>query len=98
MSGWEQRNADFCKAQTDAGFAYIEAERRVKALEAENAKLQNTIDELRELCAVVIDDWMSKVCPMSWFCSCNGKYESCTDEKCGNQIYREEARKLGVEL
>ena len=29
MSGWEQRNAAFCKAQTDAGFAYIEAERRV---------------------------------------------------------------------
>ena len=25
---WEQRNADFCKAQTDAQLTYIEAERR----------------------------------------------------------------------
>ena len=42
--GWEQRNADFCKAQTDAQMAYIEAEREVDQLQAENAKL-------RELCA-----------------------------------------------
>lgn len=44
MSGWEQRNADFCKTQTDAGFAYIKAERRVKALEAENAKLREDLE------------------------------------------------------
>ena len=42
--GWEQRNADFCKAQTDAQMAYIEAEREVDQLQAENARL-------RELCA-----------------------------------------------
>lgn len=37
--GWEQRNADFCKAQTDAQMAYIEAEREVDQLQDENAKL-----------------------------------------------------------
>ena len=37
--GWEQRNADFCKAQTDAQMAYIEAEREVDQLQAENDKL-----------------------------------------------------------
>ena len=36
---WEQRNADFYKAQTDAQMAYIEAEREVKQLRDENAKL-----------------------------------------------------------
>lgn len=39
MMGWEQRNADFCKAQTDAQMAYIEAEREVDQLQDENAKL-----------------------------------------------------------
>lgn len=47
---WEQRNADFCKAQLDAEFVYIEAERRVKALEDENAKL-------RELCVKALE-WL----------------------------------------
>lgn len=37
--GWEQRNADFCKAQTDAQMAYIEAEREVDQLQDENTKL-----------------------------------------------------------
>lgn len=37
--GWEQRNADFCKAQTDAQMAYIEAEREVDQLQDENDKL-----------------------------------------------------------
>ena len=36
---WEQRNKDFSKAQADAQMAYIEAEREVKRLESENAKL-----------------------------------------------------------
>lgn len=43
MSGWEQRNADFCKAQTDAGFAYIEAERRAAELEEQNDKLRELV-------------------------------------------------------
>lgn len=36
---WEQRNIDFCNAQTNAQMTYIEAEREVVRLEAENAKL-----------------------------------------------------------
>ena len=37
---WEQRNEYFCKAQTDMQMIYIEAEREVKQLKAENAKLR----------------------------------------------------------
>ena len=40
---WEQRNADFCNAQTDAQMAYIEAEREVKRLQDENAKLRELV-------------------------------------------------------
>ena len=42
----EQRNADFCNAQTDAQMAYIEAEREVNKLKAENAKLRAEQDYL----------------------------------------------------
>ena len=40
---WEQRNADFCNAQTDAQMAYIEAEREVDRLQTENAKLRELV-------------------------------------------------------
>jgi hypothetical protein len=40
MSDFNQRNHDFSKGMTDAQFAYIEAERRVEELKAENAKLR----------------------------------------------------------
>jgi len=40
---WEQRNADFCKAQTEAQMAYIEAERMVAKLQDENAKLRELV-------------------------------------------------------
>ena len=43
---WEQRNADFCRAQTDAQLAYIEAERRVVELEDENAKLRELVRDM----------------------------------------------------
>ena len=43
---WEQRNADFCNAQTDAQMAYIEAEREVDRLQTENAKLRELVSEL----------------------------------------------------
>jgi len=46
---WEQRNADFCKAQTEAQMAYIEAERMVAKLQDENAKLRELVDELWSL-------------------------------------------------
>lgn len=43
---WEQRNAAFCRAQTDAEMVYIEAEREVVRIEAENAKLRELVREL----------------------------------------------------
>jgi hypothetical protein len=55
-------------------------------------KVEN--EQLRELCVTVIDDWMSKVCPTFPFCECGGEYQDCTDETCGNQIYRQMAREL----
>ena len=51
MSGWEQRNADFCNAQTNAQMAYIEAEREVDRLQAENAKLREELDQWHSLTA-----------------------------------------------
>lgn len=45
---WEQRNADFCNAQTDAQMAYIEAEREVDRLQTENAKLRELVRDLWE--------------------------------------------------
>ena len=45
---WEQRNADFCNAQTDAQMAYIEAEREVDRLQTENAKLREEIHWLKQ--------------------------------------------------
>jgi hypothetical protein len=44
MSDFDQRNCDFSKGMTDAQYAYIEAERRVKYLEVENAKLREQLD------------------------------------------------------
>lgn len=86
-----QRAKEFSKAQTDAMVAYCNAEHDLMELQAENAKL-------RELCATVIDDWMSKVCPTFPFCEYGGEYQDCTDETCGNQIYKQMARELGVEV
>lgn len=66
--------------------------------EADNARLRAENNRLRELCATVIDDWMSKVCPTFPFCEYGGEYQDCTDETCGNQIYKQMARELGVEV
>ena len=49
---WEQRNADFCNAQTDAQMAYIEAEREVDRLQTENAKLRELVRDYDK----VLDD------------------------------------------
>ena len=43
---WEQRNHDFSTAQVDAQVAYIEAEREVKRLEAENARLRELVRDM----------------------------------------------------
>lgn len=44
---FEQRNEYFCKAQTDVQMAYIEAEREVKQLKAENAKLRELVRAMK---------------------------------------------------
>lgn len=86
--------------------------RRFADLEDENARLRSCLsddaenarmimaenEKLRELCATVIDDWMSKVCPSFPFCEFGGEYQDCTDETCGNQIYRQMARELRIEV
>ena len=71
---------------------------RIDLMVHDNAALRAKNEKLRELCATVIDDWMSKVCPSFPFCECGGEYQDCTDEACGNQIYRQIARELGVEV
>ena len=53
---WEQRNADFCNAQTDAQMAYIEAEREVDRLQAENEKLRKLVEYMHR-CFVRGHDW-----------------------------------------
>ena len=55
MTSWEQRNADFCNAQTDAQMAYIEAEREVDRLQTENAKLREQMERLVTLLRVDCD-------------------------------------------
>ena len=76
MSGYDQRNHDFSKAMTDAQVSYIEAERRVVDLEAENAKLRSTLMALvvgtnAELCA-------DRDYPDCKECSMNRDRENCT--------------------
>ena len=53
MSNFKERNKYFARAMTDAQVSYIEAERAVCDLEADNAKL-------RELCASLYDFAMSE--------------------------------------
>lgn len=53
MSDFKERNEHFARAMTDAQVSYIEAERAVCDLEAENA-------ELRELCASLYEFAMSE--------------------------------------
>ena len=43
-----QRAKDFCKGQTDAQFAYIEAEREINHLKDENTKLRELCEYLWE--------------------------------------------------
>ena len=84
---WEQRNADFCNAQTDAQMAYIEAEREVDRLQTENAKL-------RELLAGAFEDmvaWQRVIaCSNEW-----GYGRGCRE-----QLFelRDAMRDLGVEV
>lgn len=84
--GWEQRNADFCKAQTDAQMAYIEAEREVDQLQAENARL-------REL---VADMW-DGMCGYTHECRSCEHYELYEGQRfAGECEYHKRMRELGV--
>ena len=87
---WEQRNADFCNAQTDAQMAYIEAEREVDRLQTENAKL-------REL-AVLNWEWAHSCCGNN----CKMQTDGCgyqIDRECNyeREIY-DRMRELGIEV
>ena len=86
----EAQRAENAKLRDGANAMRQLYEDELKHALADNAKLQ-------ELCATVIDDWMSKVCPSFPFCEYGGEYQDCTDETCGNQIYRQMARELGVD-
>ena len=94
------------KLLTEAGNARLRAENDKLRVELTDLRLNNCPscgikvenEKLRELCATVIDDWMSKVCPTFPFCEYGGEYQDCTDETCGNQIYKQMARELGVEV
>lgn len=46
MSEFEERSRAHSRAQTDAMMVYIEAERRVKELKDENAKLRDLVELL----------------------------------------------------
>ena len=95
---WEQRNADFCNAQTDAQMAYIEAEREVDRLQTENAKLRHDLEEANnqaeEVCIenaklreLVRDMWHEGMCE----CGSRGKCASCEYD------YPTRMRELGLE-
>ena len=81
---WEQRNADFCKAQTDAQLTYIEAERRAAELEDENAKLRELVADMRKA-------FVHGPC-YRW---CEHMPEPCDGDKCQ---YVSRMYELGVEL
>ena len=85
----EQRNADFCNAQTDAQMAYIEAEREVDRLQTENAKL-------RELVRKYVEYTSQDRCEG---CVCKRKCNDGDVDECWQRTeIRELARELGIEV
>lgn len=111
---WEQRNADFCNAQTDAQMAYIEAEREVDRLQTENAKLRELVRDLYCLAypsAVeweVSDETYDKYSPCEKCEELHGGKSPCastakdmTEECCAPiqaNVVAEHMRELGVEV
>lgn len=86
---WEQRNADFCNAQTDAQMAYIEAEREVDRLQTENAKL-------RELCRKFAEYVSQDRCEG---CVCKHRCNDGEIEECWQLTeIRKAAYELGIEV
>lgn len=82
---WEQRNEDFSKAQTDAQMAYIEAEREVKRLESENAKLRELAAKMARALGIN-SEWCDRDCEREFGCYC----EPCPLDQA--------LRELGVEV
>ena len=65
-------------------------EKLLEQAEAENAKL-------KELCADMLYDTMENICSKAYWCN-RESWQTCSDEKCGNRLYVETARELGVEV
>ena len=91
---WEQRNADFCNAQTDAQMAYIEAEREVDRLQTENAELRELV---RDLWPFVKADWVpacpNRECCLFEECDADSEYECLIEEHMAGRM-----RELRVEV
>lgn len=86
---WEQRNHDFSTAQVDAQVAYIEAEREVKRLEAENAKLRRLVHRI--ISHVEHPPCEGCLAEMS----CDGEHVT----QCDEWLFMvADARKLGIEV
>lgn len=80
-------------------------------VQAENARLREQVDaahmsrllteneneSLRELCADMLHDAMENICSKAHWCD-EKSWQTCNDEKCGNRLYVEMARELGVEV
>lgn len=97
---WEQRNADFCNAQTDAQMAYIEAEREVDRLQTENAKLREELEAAKHDLQVFSANLARlgaenaklrelAVLNWEWAHSCCGNNCKMQTDGCGYQIDRE---------
>ena len=81
---WEQRNEYFCKAQTDMQMIYIEAEREVKQLKAENANLTK------------LTRWMYQV--MDESCAVHYPYEPAPVSMQALMRAEKELQALGIEV
>ena len=86
---WGQRNIDFCNAQTNAQMAYIEAEREVVRLEAENAKLRGLCSDMYEA--------VPNACGECWM-RASGNPAKCDNKNCGYRRNYERMRELGIEV
>ena len=71
-------------------------------LKAENAKLfallkheSEQTEKLRELVQDMLHDAMENVCSKAYWCG-EKSWQTCNDKECGNRLYVEMARELGV--
>ena len=94
---WEQRNADFCNAQTDAQMAYIEAEREVDRLQTENAKLRELVRDMNKWLWNGAD---CTECPFTAECNLNVAFESDRHANIciGWREIHNRMRELGIEV